>query len=100
MRINCGLDTHYKTCRNCDFEIYSEYLFCKHKKREHNLKQTFQNLVLVYKCDNKSHLEILEPMEKPIDTVKCAECDFKLCKEGKYEMHNVEYHEQLYTHQG
>ena len=100
MRINCGLDTKYKTCRKCDFETHSEYLLRMHKERDHNLKQTFQNLVLGYECDIGSHLEVLKPMEEPIDTVKCAECDFKSCSEGKVEMHKVEYHEELYTHQG
>ena len=100
MRINCGLDVKYKTCRKCDFETHSEYLLRIHKERDHSIKQTFQNLILGYECDLQSHIEVLKPMEEPIDTFKCTECDLKLCSEGKIEMHKVEHHQELYTYQG
>ena len=100
MRINCGLDMHYKTCRKCDFETHSEYLLRIHKERDHNLKQTFQNLQLGYDCDLKAHIEVLKPMEEPIDTSKCPECYLKFCSEGKVEMHKVESHQELYAYQG
>ena len=100
MRTNCGLDVKFKICRKCDFETHSEYILRMHKERDHNIKQTFQNLLLGYECDLQSHIEVLKPMEEPIDTINCTECDFKSCSIGKIEMHKVEHHQELYTYQG
>ena len=72
-----------------------------HKEKDHQIKQTFQNLVLGYESDLRDHIEVLKPMEESIDTIKCDECDHKTCSEGKLEMHKNECHEQLdYTYQG
>ena len=102
LRDNCGLDVRFKICKKCDFETHSEYLLRLHQERVHKIKQTFQNLVLGYECDLKSHIEVLIPMEEEIDNLNCTECDFKSCTEGKIEMHKTEYHEELYmyAHQG
>ena len=98
MRINCGLDVTFKNCKNCEFESHSEYLLHLRKEKP-SIKTTFQNLVLGYECDIKSHIEVLKPMDEPIDTIKCSECDYKTCSEGKLEMHKVEHHEELYQYQ-
>ena len=83
MRVNCGLDVTFKTCRKCDFESHSEYLLRIHKERDHNLKQTFQNLVLGYESDLQSHIEVLKPMDEDININKFTECDCKTCSEGR-----------------
>ena len=83
LRVNCGLDITHKTCRKCDFESHSEYLLRMHKEKDHNIKQTFQNLVLGYEYDVNSHIEVLKPMEEPIDIINCRKCNYKCCSEGK-----------------
>ena len=101
LRSNCGLDVTFKTCRKCDFESHSEFLLRLHKERDHNIKQTFQNLVLGYEYDLQYHIEVLKPMDEPIETLKCSECDYITCTEGKIMIHKTEQHEELFfTYQG
>ena len=71
------------------------YLF---HERDHKIKQTFQNLVLGYECDFQGHVEVLKPMDEPIDTLKDSECEYKSCSDGKIEMHKTEYHQELYIY--
>ena len=66
--------------------------------RDHKIKQTFQNLVLGYECDFQGHVEVLKPMDEPIDTLKGSKCEYKSCSDGKIEMHKTEYHQELYIY--
>jgi hypothetical protein len=69
-----------------------------HKEKDHRIKQTFQNLVIGYEIDFQGHVEVLKPMDEPIDTLKCSKCEYKSCSDGKIEMHKTEYHQELYIY--
>ena len=94
LRMNCGLDVKSSKCRKCDYESHSEGLLRLHKERDHQIKQTFQNVVLGFKCDVRSHVVVLKSMDEPTDTLKCDSCEFKTCSFGEMEVHRKDHHEK------
>ena len=66
-----------------------------HKESNHGIKQTFHNLILGFEFDIERHTEILQTMEEEVDTIKCGQCEFKSCSEGKPVMHEQNIHSNL-----
>ena len=93
VKVDCGLDTKSQKCKKCDFESSSEGLLRRHKVKDHNLKETFRNIILCFEFDLHRHEEILKAIGEDINTTKCDQCDHKTSGEGKLSMHKTNNHE-------
>ena len=94
LKINCGLDAKSQKCKKCDFETHSEGLLRMHKVKDHNLKETFQNIVLGFEFDLERHIQVLTAMGEDINTKKCDECEYKTSSDGKLQMHRTNNHQK------
>ena len=47
--------------------------------KDHNLKETFLNIVLGFEFDLRKHIEVLEAMGEDVHKIKCGQCEYKTC---------------------
>ena len=75
-------------CKKCDFESHSVGLLRRHKVAIHNMKETYENIIIGFEFDVDTNIEVMKAMDEgDIKFFKCENCDFNTHSKGKLMKH-------------
>ena len=63
-----------------------------HKVNVHKIKETYENIIIGFRTDIQSYIELLATMDESPAIKKCKVCVFEVNSKGKLQIHMGDIH--------